>query len=70
VKVTAEEFPLRSLMEMLAVPLLALRAAGTTAVNCVALTKFVANAVVPHITAEVAVKFAPLMVSVKSLPAA
>lgn len=70
VKSKAEEFPLRSLMEMLAVLTLALKAAGTTAVSCVSLTQFVASAIVPHITMEDAVKFAPLMVSMKSLPPA
>lgn len=47
-----------------------LRAAGTVAVSCVALAQLVASGVVPHITTEVAVKFDPLIVSVKSLPPA
>jgi len=38
VKAAAEEFPLRSLTNMLTVPALALRAAGTVAPNCSALT--------------------------------
>ncbi len=70
VKVALEELPPRSLMVMLAVPVLAIRAAGTVAVNCVALTKVVASAVDPHSTLEVAVKFIPLMVSIRSLPPA
>ncbi len=37
VKVKAEDVPLRSLMETLAVPAAALRAAGMVAVSCVAL---------------------------------
>jgi hypothetical protein len=70
VKVVPEEFPLMSLTVMLTVPVLAIRLAGTAAVNCDALAKVVASAVVPHIAVEVEVKFVPLMVSAKPLPPA
>src|SRR5271156_403207 len=47
-----------------AVPVEASRAAGTTAVSCVALTKVVASGVALKFTTEVEVKFAPVAVIV------
>lgn len=70
VTVALEELPVTLLTVTLPVPGLAVKAAGSVAVNCAALTQFVASAVVPHITMEAAVKFAPLIVSMRSPPPA
>jgi hypothetical protein len=54
-----------------AMPAEAIAAAGMAAVNCVELTNVVVGVVPPKLTIEAAIKFAPLMVSVKpaALPA-
>jgi hypothetical protein len=53
------------------VPTEAIAAAGIAAFNCVELTNVVVGVVPPKLTVEVAIKFAPLMLSVKpaALPA-
>ena len=51
---------------MLAVPAVVIRAAGTTAVNWVALTNVVASGAALKFTTEVGVKFAPAAVIVVS----
>ena len=66
VNVAPAEVPLTLLTVTLAVPVVAIRLAGMAAVNWVALMKVVARAVAPHEEVVVAVKFVPLMVSVKA----
>ena len=53
-----------------AVPAEATAAAGMAAVNCVELTNVVACADPPKLTIEAAMKFVPLIVSVKTAPPA
>src|SRR5207245_1876844 len=53
-----------------AVPAVAMRAAGTVAVTCVAETKVVASAVPLHLTVEPDTKLVPLTVSVNCGPPA
>jgi hypothetical protein len=48
----------------------AMAAAGTAAVNCVALTNVVVPAVPPKLTVEPVTKFVPLIVSVNAAPPA
>jgi hypothetical protein len=54
----------------LAVPEVAIRLAGTCAVNCVGLTYVVVNAVLPHLAVVAEVKFAPEIVNVNAEPPA
>jgi hypothetical protein len=68
VKVAGEEVPPLVVTVILAVPTLAIRLAGTAAVNCVALTNVVVSAVEPHFTAAPARKFVPVTVRVKAEP--
>jgi len=70
VKTAAEELPVMLLTVTLAVPTLAIRAAGTVAVICVALMNVAANCVAPKATVEVEVKLLPFTVSVKAAPPA
>ena len=53
-----------------AVPAVAMRAAGTVAVSCVAETNVVVSAVAFHFTAEVETKFVPFTVKVNCEPPA
>ena len=53
-----------------AVPAVAMRAAGTVAVSCVAETNVVVSAVPFQFTAEIAAKFVPLTVNVNPRPPA
>ena len=53
---------------ILAVPEVAIRAADTSAVNCVALTRVVGSATPFHATAALGKKLLPLTVNVKSGP--
>lgn len=53
-----------------AVPVEVMAVAGIAAVSCVALTNVVVRDVPPKVTAEAAVKFVPLIVSVKAAPPA
>jgi hypothetical protein len=70
VKVEPGDVPPELVTVTLAEPGVASRLAGTTAVNCVALTKVLARAVVPHCTVVPASKFVPVIVKVTApLPA-
>jgi hypothetical protein len=53
-----------------AVPAEAVPAPGMAAANCVALTNVVVRAAPPKLTIEAAMKFVPLIVSVKAAPPA
>ena len=73
VKVTALEVPppgVGFVTVTAAVPAEAIAAAGTAAVNCVALTNVVAGAVPLKLTVVAGTKFVPLIVSVKAAPPA
>jgi hypothetical protein len=70
VKRTADAVPLAEETVMLIVPALAIRLAGTVAVNSDALFQVVVSAVEPHIAVEVAVNPSPLMISVEAAPPA
>jgi len=70
VKVTAGEVPPESFTVTLTEPAVAIRLAGTAAVNCVALTYVVVRAVLPHCTVAPETKFVPLTVRVKADPPA
>jgi hypothetical protein len=70
VNVAGAEIPEAVVTVMLAVPTLAIKLAGTLAVNCVALTNVVVSPVVPHCTVAVVVKFAPFTVNVNPGPPA
>ena len=52
--------------EKLSLPPVASKAAGTTTVSCVLLTKVVGSAVVPAVTTDEARKFVPVIVNVVS----
>jgi hypothetical protein len=69
-KVAAGEVPAESFTVTLAVPAVAIRLAGTAAVNCVALTNVVVNAVLPHCTVAPEIKFAPFTVRANAAPPA
>jgi len=66
VNVAPAEVPPVAVTVTLAAPVAATRFAGTVAVSCVALTKVVVNAVVPHITAAPDTKPEPLTVRVNA----
>jgi hypothetical protein len=51
-------------------PVDAIASAGMAAVNCVELTNVVVNATPPRLTIEAAMKFVPVIVSVKAVPPA
>ena len=70
VNVAPVDVPPESVTVTLAVPALAIRLAGTEAVNCVALAKDVVSAVLPHCTVAPETKFAPLTVRVNAAPPA
>ena len=71
VKVIAFDVPPHGVTTVIdAVPAVAMRAAGTVAVTCVAETKVVASAVPLHLTVEPDTKLVPLTVSVNCGPPA
>jgi hypothetical protein len=70
VNVDAAEVPPEVVTVIFAGPEVAIREAGTAAVNFVALANVVASAVVPHFTVEPETKFVPLTVSVNAGPPA
>ena len=70
VNVDPTEVPPVVVTVTLAVPVDAIRLAGTAAVSLFALTNVVASAVVPHCTVAPETKFVPLIVRVKAAPPA
>jgi hypothetical protein len=70
VKLAPDETTAFCVTVTLAVPTLAISAAGTAAVNCVAPTNVVVSEVVPHWTLAPETKFKPFTVRVKSVPPA
>ena len=69
-KVAPANVPPEAVTVTVALPAVAIRFAGTTAVSCAALTYVLANAVVPHCTVALGSKFVPLMVKVNWPPPA
>jgi hypothetical protein len=70
VNVAPDDVPPELVTVTVAVPGVAIRPGGTSALSCVALTKLLASEVVPHCTVVPESKFAPLMVRVNSAPPA
>jgi len=70
VNAAADETPAAVVIVPLAEPEVAIKLAGTTAVNLVSQTNVVFRRSEPHFEVEVGVKLLPLMVSVNAAPAA